>query len=181
MRFGMMAAVGVLAAMAGMAHGEGENGKSLSVPSNSSAGERERVMGVCLPVEMTRENQDGVLTLSPTAAAAHYMEFFAKQPLSSILSFDSILIKQQPSHGTLTREKNAVGRSVYVYRPNFGYLGKDRFEAVVPVGIDSVRIIYNVVVQPDLTDQEDFERKKHCPKTEWKISRLVGNRPGFPA
>lgn len=38
MRFGMMAAVGMLAATAGMAHGERENGKSWSVPDYSSDG-----------------------------------------------------------------------------------------------------------------------------------------------
>lgn len=131
---------------------------------------RERVMGMCVPVEMTQKDWLGMMTFDPASDAAQYMEFFAKQPLTSFLPFDSIRITQQPVHGTLTREKNAVGRDIYVYRPNIGYLGKDRIEAVVPVGNDTVRIIYNLVVQPDPIEREDFDRQKYCPMTEWKIS-----------
>ena len=133
------------------------------------AASHEKVMGVCLPVQQTQDKVLGVLTTSPDSDAVVYLSRYFKLEVASI-SFENIRITKQPTYGQLSREKDAGGIDRYVYRPNFGYLGKDRFEAVVLVGNETVRIVYYIVVQPNRTDQEGFRSEKYCPKLDWKIS-----------
>ena len=120
---------------------------------------KELVMGFCLPTTIIDKTHQDPLGVTPNADARSYFWLYNKQQEVALPSFDSVRIVKQPAHGQLIREKNAAGRDVYVYRPSFGYLGKDRFEAVVPVGNDTVRIIYYIVVQKDLTDQDGFDSK----------------------
>jgi hypothetical protein len=82
-----------------------------------------------------------------------------------------IYIVRQPEHGHLIWGENSLyGEGSYI--PDEGYLGKDRLEALVAVGDDVVRVVYNFVVQKKATDQlEESERNALCPKgVFWIIS-----------
>lgn len=138
-----------------------------ATPSNNT---QTRAMGMCLVVDQTRKGVLGITTTDPTEDAAHYFHFYEKKNIG-FLPFDSVQISKQPEHGKLVRGKDAGGREIYTYEANFGYVGKDRFEALVPVGNETLRLVYFLVVQGDqITDSDGFNSKKYCPKNDWKIS-----------
>jgi VCBS repeat-containing protein len=157
-----------------MDYAEGINtGKpSIVVTAKASAKYQTRTMGECLVVDQTRKNVLGVTTIDPPGTAAQYFLSYEKKDIG-FLPFDSVKIVKQPAHGKLTIGKNAGGLDGYTYEADFGYAGKDRFEVVVPVGKETLRIVYFLVVQGEqITDSEGFNTKKYCPRLNWKISSV---------
>ena len=61
--------------------------------------------------------------------------------------------------------------------PDKGYLGNDRFEALVLMEDGkTVRIVYKIVVQSEPVDNPGFDEKEFCPNSYWKIS--LSDLPG---
>lgn len=140
---------------------------------------KEKAMGVCLPTEQIRKDVRQPLIVQPDGSAQSYFDFYEKKKVSP--SFGGVRVVRRPLNGQLKHEKNASGFDVYAYYPEHGYLGKDRFEFVVSVGKESVRVVYFVVVQPNRTDEEGFQSRKFCPKVDWKISLDTGSDANLQA
>lgn len=132
---------------------------------------RQRTLGVCLVAMKTKGDFIDGISVMPNYNAKDYYSFYEKKEFAAP-SFDSIRIVKQPQHGELKQYKMATGFDAYSYEADLGYLGKDRFEVLVSVGNETVRIVYFLTVQSYSTQSEggyDPERK-HCPKVHWKIS-----------
>jgi hypothetical protein len=140
---------------------------------------KEKVIGVCLP-------SDGLINFDFGTAAQYYLvQYEGKAPMEvdiSRVAIKVLAVVRQPAHGQLVMdESNPYGYGTYY--PNKGYLGKDRIEAIVLVGKDVVRVVYNFVVQAeaidDLMSRDDSAKvmKAFCPKgLYWKISGTPTDR-----
>ena len=138
---------------------------------------REKVMGWCLPV-------DNLTTFGFVSAAQQYlMQYEGKDPVDvhiSRVEAKILAITRQPEHGILTlHDEEPDGYAVY--RPDEGYRGKDRVEALVAVGEDIVRVVLNFVVigSERAVDQlQGPEWIKLCPKGDsWRISDVSPPNP----
>ncbi len=188
MRIGMMAVLGILAAMAGIAHGELDYGKPWSAPNYSlpaqeppmmvaeatktqdTAQSYDRVIGVCHLSESPFVPQSAVNVLSPSMEVAAY---YRKQEHLTIGNQPSVSVLQTPVHGSLVDE----GGGYYAYYPEKGYLGNDRATLLVEVGGRRVRMEYFFRVMQSIPQQYDETmptpyEESNCPeKTRvWKIS-----------
>ena len=141
---------------------------------------KEKVMGVCLPTEQIRKDVQEPLVVGPDSEAQSYFEIYERKKASAP-NFESVRIARQPQHGQLKRWRDGNGFDAYSYYPIRGYLGKDRFEFLVPVGKEMVRVVYFVFVQPNRTDEEGFQSRKYCPKVDWKISLDTGSDANLQA
>lgn len=136
---------------------------------------REKVVGVCAPV-------DNGASIDFGSTAQHYLRRYeGRDPMDvdiSRVKIKLLEVVRQPKHGRLFLDDNDPYSSG-AYHPDPGYLGKDRVEAIVSVGKDVVRVVYDLVVQTEAVDglmsRDDSKKvmKALCPKgRSWKISGL---------
>ncbi len=135
---------------------------------------KERVVGVCQPVDANLEGGGGALFGFGSVAQRYLMRYERKDPMDvdiSRVQIKLLALTQLPKHGQMTMIENDLSLRA-IYYPHEGYIGKDRVEATVAVGKDIVRVVYNFVVQRKATDQlSDAEHRKLCPSgSVWKIS-----------
>ncbi|MCL2636430.1 MAG: hypothetical protein FWD50_07395 [Betaproteobacteria bacterium] len=177
---------------------ESANPPMVIVAAADKTKSREKVLGVCMPV-------DTYTSLSFGGMAQKYlMRYAGKDPADvdiSRVQIKLLAITRQPEHGHLEMYEDKTIRGSYGkdanYFPDEGYLGKDRVEALVAVGEDIVRVIYDIVnIGPhggesgietfdprfdgrSVDQLQDYERKKLCPKgPSWRISdALPENSP----
>ena len=143
---------------------------------------RERTIGVCQPVTGNWTDGNGVAQgsavgggISFGVAAQHFLIAYEhKDPMDvdiSQVQIKLLAVNQLPKHGSLIIEKDDPYQGAF-YRPDEGYLGRDRAEATVAVGKDLVRVVYVFVVQQKAVDSLlPAEERKLCPRGfQWKIS-----------
>jgi len=129
---------------------------------------KEKIIGVCEPAE-------NVNTFSFGVPAQYYLiKYEGKHAMDvdiSRVQIKLLEIVRQPAHGRHLMDETDPYASG-AYHPDKGYFGKDRIEAIVSVGKDVVRVVYNFVVQPEAVDQlSDAKVKALCPRgLYWKIS-----------
>jgi hypothetical protein len=136
---------------------------------------KEHVIGTCMPSE-------NLATFTFGEPARHYLRMYGNfmEGDNSSAKIKVIAVVRQPEHGRLVMAGNdPYGRGTYF--PDEGYFGKDRVEAIVSVGDDIVRVVYNFVAQPKAVDQlEKSEWNALCPKgLYWIISETSGNPLSF--
>jgi hypothetical protein len=122
--------------------------------------DRRQVMGLCTP------SDEAGFTLVIARLAQSYMRVEENQKIP-MPPDENVQIVKPPEHGQLTWLKN----DLYHYVPDKGYLGNDRFEALVLMEDGkTVRIVHNIVVQSEPLDNPGFEIEEFCPTPYWKIS-----------
>lgn len=143
-----------------------------SVPTMlvASKQNKENVVGVC---EVVGDGFPGVASFG-TAAQFYLRDYKGKDPMDvdiSRIKIQVLSVTKQPQHGRLIMTGNSPYGGRWVYYPNEAYLGKDKVEALVSVGNDIVRVVYNFVTQAEVVDQlPDGQYRKYCPRHTWKIS-----------
>jgi hypothetical protein len=136
---------------------------------------KEKIVGYCTLVDNLGDFSFGGV------AQEYLIKYQGKNPMDVDISRAQIKVLdiiRQPAHGQLLMdETDPYGGGIY--RPNQGFLGKDRAEAIVSVGQDVVRVVYTFVVQTEAVDnlrsRDDSAKvmKKLCPRGFlWKISEM---------
>ena len=210
MRFGIMAAAGVLAAAtAGMAHGERESGKSWSIhnylpnvpPQDvpmviaqakqaSVAEVRSRAVGICLPVS-NNESMSGDV-FDPIAEAARYLRRYEHKKIIGSTEPGTVVVLEQPIHGVL-RPLSESDRGKYfdvlsapldALHPAYVYVPDKNFfghdKMVVAVEVAGAKV--KVVYYIRVVEGRG-DVQEHCDERGyfWRISTAtVGNEPRFP-
>lgn len=153
---------------------------TMLVASRSS---KEKIIGECQVVErqVAGGGFSGVASFGITAQG--YLDKYDGKSISErAIKTGKIAIKvtiaAQPKHGRLVKRENDP-YGTWNYYPNEAYLGKDKVEALVSVGDDVVRVVYNFVVQPKVVDQlTDTQYRKFCSRNAWKISSNLPTSTG---
>lgn len=165
MRFGMMAAVGLLAvANASMAQVATKSGNSQTV----------RAIGICQIIENTPGWPAGELrvpnTLEPIASVDIY--FYQRARINLNRAEGTVTILQPPKVGTLKPIEGLAGG--YEYIPSSTtHEGKDSASFFVEIGGHKVKVMYVFhVMTAGAGDGPEFDRKICGPRgTMWKISQ----------
>lgn len=131
--------------------------------ADDSAQHYDRIVGVCTPIE-SAEPRRGT-PLSPLLALENFFRNTQRQEVATSSGGFSVL--QAPRHGASEPFANAA-RQDFRYTPQRDYQGDDVMTVVVEVNGQRYKLVYLLLVENRLLDDEEFDAM--CPKPYWQVT-----------